>query len=433
MKRILCLLPLLLPASLSVQAQCPYFEKITSNSATEHVLGISSDGGLWAWGYNFDGELGDGTNETYLENTPRHIGSGTDWRSIAAGPFHSLGIKSDGTLWAWGWNTYGQLGDGTSTDKNTPIQTAPVLPGLASINSQGISHRSHHIRNNDCALIAAVNNSSASELVTAKVWLETVPPGQYVKRLFEITPANNASSATGEVTLYFTQAEFNSFNAVNTMDLPVGPGDTQSIANLRIEKRGGTSSDNSGLPATYPGTAVTIDPEDADIVWNAAGSYWEVSFAVTGFSGFFAKTTDNVLPVRLLSFKARETENRALLQWQTTQEVNASHFDVERSTDAKQFEKIGRVEAAGSGGGLHDYTFTDVQYGETPGQYYYRLRMVDADGTFVLSRIESLGHAPILNVYPNPVATNQAVTIEAQSQSGKYPYWMGRQERSLSP
>ena len=50
------------------------------------------------------------------------IGSDTNWLSIAAGGAHTIALKSDGTLWAWGWNAYGQLGDGTNTDRWSPVQ-----------------------------------------------------------------------------------------------------------------------------------------------------------------------------------------------------------------------------------------------------------------------------------------------------------------------
>jgi alpha-tubulin suppressor-like RCC1 family protein len=85
-----------------------------------HTLAIKTDGTLWAWGYNVYGQLGDGTSVN--KNAPIQIGSATDWSIISAGISHTLSIKTDGTLWAWGYNYQGQLGDGTNVDKNAPIQ-----------------------------------------------------------------------------------------------------------------------------------------------------------------------------------------------------------------------------------------------------------------------------------------------------------------------
>ncbi|MFC2110852.1 HYR domain-containing protein [Bacteroidota bacterium] len=86
-----------------------------------HTLGIKSDGTLWAWGSNSYGQLGNGTTTTTNQHSPVQIGTST-WTSIAAGAYSTYGIKTDGTLWAWGYNVYGQLGDGTTTQRNSPIQ-----------------------------------------------------------------------------------------------------------------------------------------------------------------------------------------------------------------------------------------------------------------------------------------------------------------------
>ncbi|MCP4108172.1 MAG: choice-of-anchor D domain-containing protein [Desulfobacteraceae bacterium] len=88
-----------------------------------HTIALRSDGTILAWGYNNHGQIGDGT--TLDKNTPIQVSSIDEFKSIAAGGNHTLAIKkSDGTVWAWGMNTEGQLGDGTNTDKNTPVQVS---------------------------------------------------------------------------------------------------------------------------------------------------------------------------------------------------------------------------------------------------------------------------------------------------------------------
>ena len=83
-------------------------------------LAIGSDGNLYAWGDNSAGELGDGTTTDH--DTPEAItlASGVKPTAIAAGRNHSLAIGSDGNLYAWGDNSAGELGDGTTTDHDTP-------------------------------------------------------------------------------------------------------------------------------------------------------------------------------------------------------------------------------------------------------------------------------------------------------------------------
>lgn len=104
---------LLLIASVMISSPCSLWAGWTKILAGDHhTLAIKDDGTLWSWGFNNDGQLGNGT----LTNSPIPIKISTyQWIDISAGAAHSLAIKSDGTLWAWGSNVYGQLGDGTNT------------------------------------------------------------------------------------------------------------------------------------------------------------------------------------------------------------------------------------------------------------------------------------------------------------------------------
>ena len=78
-------------------------------------------------GYNNEGQLGNGS--TTNTNVPGQIGSDTNWTGISGGDSHTIGLKSNSSLWTWGDNTSGQLGNGTNIDTNTPGQSsgAPSL------------------------------------------------------------------------------------------------------------------------------------------------------------------------------------------------------------------------------------------------------------------------------------------------------------------
>jgi alpha-tubulin suppressor-like RCC1 family protein len=97
----------------------------TIAAGADHTLALTSDGSLRAWGGNYRGQLGDGTStDRYL---PEQVGSGYGAVAAGGGQFlveveggHSVALKSDGSLWAWGWNGYGQLGDYTTTDRSSP-------------------------------------------------------------------------------------------------------------------------------------------------------------------------------------------------------------------------------------------------------------------------------------------------------------------------
>ena len=85
-----------------------------------HSLALKDDGTVWAWGFNLNGQLGDGT--TRGRRFPVKVPGLSGVIAIAAGGSHSLALKNDGTVWAWGHNIHGQLGDGTTTSRYTPIQ-----------------------------------------------------------------------------------------------------------------------------------------------------------------------------------------------------------------------------------------------------------------------------------------------------------------------
>jgi Alpha-tubulin suppressor and related RCC1 domain-containing proteins len=99
-----------------------------------HTLALKEDGTVWTWGYNGYGQLGDGT--TTDSTVPSQVSGLTDVVSVAAGSHYSLAIKSDGTVWGWGNNNFGQLGDGSTTNRTTPVQVSG-LTGVVSIAAGG--------------------------------------------------------------------------------------------------------------------------------------------------------------------------------------------------------------------------------------------------------------------------------------------------------
>ena len=111
-------------------------------SGANQSLAVKNDGTLWAWGYNGDGRLGDGTTIQSLIPVQVKDGTGnsflTDVKDVSTGNSHSLAVKNDGTVWAWGTNYYGELGESTYTNSSKPVQVKDaagtgLLAGITTV------------------------------------------------------------------------------------------------------------------------------------------------------------------------------------------------------------------------------------------------------------------------------------------------------------
>jgi alpha-tubulin suppressor-like RCC1 family protein len=145
----------------------------------QEAIALKSDGSVWTWGANFNGELGDG----YTDNNgsgpynspipvqvmgPNGVGHLTGITAIMGGEMHNLALKSDGTVWAWGMNTYNQLGDGSTTNTVYPVQVS----GLTSIVSLG-SRAYHSLAIKSDGTVWAWGTNRAGELGNGTVDLNS--------------------------------------------------------------------------------------------------------------------------------------------------------------------------------------------------------------------------------------------------------------------
>jgi alpha-tubulin suppressor-like RCC1 family protein len=95
-----------------------------------HSLAVRADGTVWAWGWKYFGELGDGSKTD--RRAPVRVSGVTNAAWVAAGAYHSMVLSRDGTVRAWGWNAYGQLGTGTTSDRSVPVPVTAV-PGATLV------------------------------------------------------------------------------------------------------------------------------------------------------------------------------------------------------------------------------------------------------------------------------------------------------------
>lgn len=145
---------------------------------------------------------------------------------------------------------------------------------------------------------------------------------------------------------------------------------------------------------------------------------------------------DCAMPVTLIDFTGAKVENTIALKWNTAEETNSDHFDVQRSGDGKNWATIGTQKSQGESYKLVNYEFVDKKPAQ--GDNYFRLKMVDADRTFAYSKIIKVGFdaaALRSEFYPNPVSDilnlkstdwNQVKSVEMHSLTGLSVYKSGK-------
>ncbi len=176
----------------------------------------------------------------------------------------------------------------------------------------------------------------------------------------------------------------------------------------------GVSFGGTGLAATPPagGDPTNFEPPlnvGNNTQWLICFSNWSsVTTSVPLQFGGTATVSCTPLPVELLSFEAKAIDREVALEWVTATELNSSHFDVERSGDTETWEKVDAVDAAGNSQMPIRYATTD--HAPLPGMSYYRLRMVDLDGSFKYSPMVPVQMIQTaLICHPNP--SNGAFTV----------------------
>lgn len=149
---------------------------------------------------------------------------------------------------------------------------------------------------------------------------------------------------------------------------------------------------------------------------NSLDQEWSGTTWVDASRSTYSYTSSCTLPLKLLSFTATKEKTAVQLNWQTAEEVNTAHFNIQRSTDGINFSNLGKVNAKGSGNA--SYTYADNIANIAGGKAYYRLQMMDKDGKYTFSKIIPLAlelFAGTIRTYPNPVKNQLYVLYNAQS------------------
>ncbi len=129
-----------------------------------------------------------------------------------------------------------------------------------------------------------------------------------------------------------------------------------------------------------------------------------------------------VTPVHLISFSANKVNNAVQVNWTTTNEINNSHFNVQRAFNVTDFITIGKVAGKGNMATINNYAFTDTAIPNT--NLYYRLQQVDIDSKSTLSATVVIKNEKtnntVLSIYPNPVKSNKVVLSFKEAPIGMY-------------
>ena len=311
-------------------------------------MATKADGSLWAWGYNIFGQLGDATYTN--RDVPTAVGFDTDWGQIAAGWNHNIAIKTNGTLWAWGNNNAGQLGDGTNTNNNAPIQI-----GTAT-NWQSISGGEGHS-------VAVKTNS------TLWAW------------------GSNQFGQLGDGTN-------------NDINIPTQTG---VAANWSIIDAGnyftlGIKTDN---------TLWTWGNNDVGQLGDGTNTQRNVAVPI-GCS---------LLPVTWLYVQGQLQNKLSLIQWATASESNTKYFEIEFSLNAISYSTVGTVAASGNSSVTKQYQF--LQHRPATGKNYYRIKQIDLDGRFNYSSvmvIDVKDETHTISVWPNPAQQFIKISLSSLQQ-----------------
>ena len=166
----------------------------------------------------------------------------------------------------------------------------------------------------------------------------------------------------------------------------------------------------SGL--TNPSGLATVKPYF--MIWSGdGGNTHQNGSGAFNIDYYKVHSIATTLPVELLHFKGIFTQKGNLLTWATVSEKNNDHFDIERSTDAKTFSKIGVQKGYGTTSQAQNYDYLDTN--PFAGVNYYRLKQVDTDGQFTYSKtvsVEMGKRDKNINIFPNPVSNDLTVVFD---------------------
>lgn len=290
-------------------------------------------------------------------------------------------------------------------DDEAPTPIYNTASALAETATNVNACKWYNVKKNNQNLVSVKPNSNNLATLTVDTYLNPSNPvvlGNKSLGRSWVVKASNAPTSNITIRLFFTSTEF---NALKALDATIN-----TVDDLKIVKYNGPNEDN--IFTNNTGAAATT-LADVSFVAYQNGYYAQCEVASLSEFWIVSKST-GTLPITLTNFTALAQQENVRLNWQTSQEKNSSHFDIERAEDGVNFVKIGRIQAALNSSTVQQYTYTDNNIETLSGNIYYRLKMIDNDGSAKYSDVKvvklSLEPSLAISVYPNPAVNT--LTIE---------------------
>jgi alpha-tubulin suppressor-like RCC1 family protein len=380
----------------------------------EHSIALASDGTMYTWGYNDFGQLGNGSNTS--SNVPVEVTiSGKIITQVAAGGYHSIALASDGTLYTWGYNAFGQLGDGSTTSSNVPVAVTISGKTITQV-AAGIYHSI--VLASDGAVYTWGNNYYG-QLGNNSNTDSNVPVAVYTSGVLSDKTITQVAAG------YYHSIALASNGAVYTWGYndsgQLGDGSNTS-SNVPVEVY--TSGVLSGKTITQVAVGfnhcIALASDGAVYTWgdNSYGQLGDGSTTNSNVPVAVDLSLMGPLPVELTTFAAQLNSQGVQLNWSTATEVNNYGFEVERKSlsgkNSVQWEKIGFVKGNGNSNSPRAYQFIDKN--PLGGKTKYRLKQIDIDGSYsYLEEVEVNVELPkvfaLEQNYPNPFNPTTTITF----------------------
>jgi len=410
------------------------------------TMARKANGTLWIWGNNDFGQLGLGIN--YSSTYPLQL-PGNDWQAFSAGSDYCLAVKTNGTLWAWGNNNFGQLGDGSTTNSDVPIQIGTdnnwsvpfaAFENQAALKTDGTLWVWGTNSYGQLGLGNTTQYFTPQQVGTDNDWSKLCNADSYMLALKSNGTlwgwGLNWAGQLGNGTTTSNNTRLQSGTATNWTAIAGGSSSSVGLqADGTVWAWGSNTSGQAGNNTfiDYPspvqtGLLATDWTRISSNGINVAGIRSNNSLWAWGNNVFYQLGDGtnierrapvqvvclSTLPVTGFRMSGLLQNGQALISWSTETEINNRFFDVQHSSDGRQYNSLGTVMAKG-GDRPTQYQFRHAK--PLPGKNYYRIRQVDIDGKFTYSNVLVLDYSikDKILLQSNPVTDVAILLLQKQS------------------